>query len=78
VRVVATSSTSFLFEAMTLTGLGGVIGVLLACRVSYVIMFFLPQLPCVNPALGGSRRFSGVGRDRTHLWSPSRSQGVTP
>ena len=35
----------FPFEAMTLTSLGGVLGVILAVVVSYVIMFFLPQLP---------------------------------
>jgi len=40
----------FLFEAMTLTGLGGVLGVILAIIVSYVIMFFIPQLPASIPA----------------------------
>ncbi|HKQ93921.1 MAG TPA: ABC transporter permease [Blastocatellia bacterium] len=39
----------FLFEAMTLTSLGGVLGVILAFVVSYVIMFFLPQLPASVP-----------------------------
>ena len=39
----------FLFEAMTLTALGGVLGVILAVVVSYVIMFFLPQLPASIP-----------------------------
>jgi putative ABC transport system permease protein len=39
----------FLFEAMTLTALGGVLGVILAIVVSYVIMFFLPQLPASIP-----------------------------
>ncbi|MEP7273353.1 MAG: FtsX-like permease family protein, partial [Acidobacteriota bacterium] len=41
--------TQFLFEAMTLTGLGGVIGVVFAIFVSYVIMFFIPQLPASIP-----------------------------
>ncbi len=41
--------SQFLFEAMTLTGLGGVLGVVLAVVVSYVIMFFLPQLPASIP-----------------------------
>ncbi len=41
--------SQFLFEAMTLTGLGGVIGVALAVIVSYVIMFFIPQLPASIP-----------------------------
>jgi putative ABC transport system permease protein len=39
----------FLFEAMTLTSLGGILGVILAVVVSYVIMFFLPQLPASIP-----------------------------
>ena len=34
---------------MTLTGLGGVIGVVFAVVVSYIIMFFLPQLPASIP-----------------------------
>ena len=39
----------FLFEAMTLTFLGGVLGVVLAIVASYVLMFFLPQLPATIP-----------------------------
>ena len=39
----------FLFEAMTLTSLGGVLGVILAIVTSYVIMFFLPKLPASIP-----------------------------
>jgi putative ABC transport system permease protein len=39
----------FLFEAMTLTGLGGALGVILAIVVSYVIMFFIPELPASIP-----------------------------
>jgi putative ABC transport system permease protein len=39
----------FLFEAMTLTSLGGVLGVALAVGVSYVIMYFLPELPASIP-----------------------------
>lgn len=40
----------FLFEAMTLTLLGGVIGVLLSVFVSQVVMFFIPSLPASIPA----------------------------
>jgi len=40
----------FLFEAMTLTFLGGLFGVILAIFISYVIMLFLPQLPASVPA----------------------------
>jgi len=39
----------FLFEAMTLTFLGGVLGVLVAAAISYIIMFFLPELPASIP-----------------------------
>jgi putative ABC transport system permease protein len=39
----------FLFEAMTLTFCGGLIGVLFAIIVSYVVMFFLPTIPAKIP-----------------------------
>jgi len=39
----------FLFEAMILTSLGGVLGVVFAVVVSSVIMFFLPELPASIP-----------------------------
>jgi putative ABC transport system permease protein len=39
----------FLFEAMTLTFLGGLLGIAVAAIVSYVIMFFLPELPASIP-----------------------------
>lgn len=39
----------FLFEAMTLTFLGGLLGILVAVAISYVIMFFLPELPASIP-----------------------------
>jgi putative ABC transport system permease protein len=39
----------FLFEAMTLTFLGGILGVVVAFVISYVIMFFLPELPASIP-----------------------------
>ncbi len=39
----------FLFEAMTLTFLGGVIGIVVAAAISYIIMFFLPELPASIP-----------------------------
>jgi putative ABC transport system permease protein len=39
----------FLFEAITLTSLGGALGVVLAIVVSYVIGFFLPELPASVP-----------------------------
>jgi putative ABC transport system permease protein len=35
---------------MTLTFLGGVLGTVVAAIISYVIMFFLPELPAAIPA----------------------------
>jgi putative ABC transport system permease protein len=40
----------FLYEAMTLTLLGGVIGVVLSFLVSQIIMFFVPALPATIPS----------------------------
>jgi putative ABC transport system permease protein len=39
----------FLFEAMTLTGLGGVFGILFAIAVSFIVVAFLPSLPAMIP-----------------------------
>lgn len=39
----------FLFEAMTLTGLGGVFGIILAVAVSYLIIALIPALPAAIP-----------------------------
>jgi putative ABC transport system permease protein len=39
----------FLLEAMTLTGAGGILGVLLGCTVSYLIRTFVPSLPSAVP-----------------------------
>ena len=43
-------TTQFLFEAMTLTFLGGVIGVLAAIAISKLIGFLIPTLPASIPA----------------------------
>ncbi len=54
----------FLFEAMTLTFLGGLLGTVVAIVVSYVIMFFLPQLPASVPAwavISGLAVSTGIG-----------------
>jgi putative ABC transport system permease protein len=40
----------FLFEAMTLTGMGGILGVVLAIAVSYLIIALVPSLPATIPA----------------------------
>jgi putative ABC transport system permease protein len=39
----------FLFEAMTLTGVGGIFGVILAVGISYIIVALLPSLPAQIP-----------------------------
>jgi putative ABC transport system permease protein len=39
----------FLFEAMTLTGIGGVFGIILAIGISYLIVALVPALPSAIP-----------------------------
>jgi putative ABC transport system permease protein len=39
----------FLFEAMTLTGLGGVFGILLAIAISLIVIAMMPSLPASIP-----------------------------
>jgi putative ABC transport system permease protein len=39
----------FLFEAMTLTGIGGLFGVILAIALSFIVVAFLPSLPAMIP-----------------------------
>jgi putative ABC transport system permease protein len=39
----------FLFEAMTLTGIGGIIGVILAIAISLIVVAFMPALPALIP-----------------------------
>jgi putative ABC transport system permease protein len=39
----------FLVEAMTLTGVGGIFGVILAVATSYLVMAFVPSLPASIP-----------------------------
>jgi putative ABC transport system permease protein len=48
----------FLFEAMTLTFLGGVLGVLVAVVITSIIMFFIPELPATIPPWAV---FAGLG-----------------
>jgi putative ABC transport system permease protein len=39
----------FLFEATTLTGVGGVLGIILAVAISYLIAVLVPSLPTSIP-----------------------------
>jgi putative ABC transport system permease protein len=41
--------TQFLFEAMTLTGIGGIFGIVLAIATSYIIVALVPSLPATIP-----------------------------
>ena len=54
----------FLFEAMTLTFMGGILGVILAVGISRIIMFFVPSLPASIPSwavIAGLTVSVGVG-----------------
>jgi putative ABC transport system permease protein len=54
----------FLFEAMTLTFLGGILGVLLAVGISRIVMLFIPSLPASIPSwavISGLTVSIGVG-----------------
>src|SRR6266581_1000466 len=68
-------TTQFLCEAMTLTFLGGFVGVLLAAAASQIIMFFVPSLPASIPLWAVAAGLSvsiavgllfGVGRPAKH------------
>jgi putative ABC transport system permease protein len=39
----------FLFEAMTLTGVGGVLGIILAVAISFLLFIIIPALPAAIP-----------------------------
>jgi putative ABC transport system permease protein len=41
--------SQFLFEAMTLTCLGGIFGIILAVAISYLIVALIPELPAAVP-----------------------------
>jgi len=54
----------FLFEAMTLTFLGGILGVVLAIGTSRIVMFLVPSLPALIPTwavISGLTVSIGVG-----------------
>ena len=70
----------FLFEAMTLTFLGGVIGVLLAFLISRLLLFLLPALPAEIPAwavVSGLTVSIGVGLT-FGVWPAKRAAALDP
>ena len=52
----------FLFEATTLTTLGGILGIVLAVLTSYIIVFLLPDLPAAIPIWAVFITISDVSR----------------
>ena len=57
-------TNQFLFEAMTLTFLGGVIGVVVSVAISRLVMLLVPSLPASIPAwavISGLTISVGVG-----------------
>jgi putative ABC transport system permease protein len=70
----------FLFEAMTLTLLGGVIGVALAFAISRLLIFLLPDLPAQIPAwavIAGLSVSIGVGL-AFGVWPAKRAAALDP
>src|ERR1044072_2754009 len=70
----------FLFEAMTLTMLGGVIGVLFSVGVSQLVMLFVPSLPASIPAwavTSGLAVSVGVGL-RWGVWPAMKASRLDP
>lgn len=47
----------FLFEAMTLTAIGGILGIAVAVTVSYIVIWFVPGLPAIIPLWAVSTGF---------------------
>ena len=70
----------FLFEAMTLTFLGGILGVLLAVGISKIIMLFVPSLPALIPSwavIAGLTVSVGVGLI-FGVWPARKASGLDP
>ncbi len=68
----------FLFEAMTLTFLGGILGVVLAVGISRIIMLLVPALPASIPSLGRHFRAHRLSRRRPAFRRLARAQSLPP
>jgi putative ABC transport system permease protein len=70
----------FLFEAMTLTFLGGLLGTVVAIVISFIFMFFLPALPASIPlwaVLSGLCVSTGIGLI-FGVWPAKRAANLDP
>jgi putative ABC transport system permease protein len=73
-------TTQFLFEAMTLTFLGGVLGVILAVAVSQIIVIIFPALPASIPmwaVITGLVVSAGIGLI-FGVWPARKAAGLDP
>ncbi len=68
----------FLFEAMMLTFLGGVLGVLLAVGISQLIMFLIPSIAGLDSDVGRGHRSNCFDRCWSDLRRLARAQSLTP
>ena len=73
-------TTQFLFEAMTLTFLGGLLGVILAVAVSQIIIIIFPALPASIPmwaVISGLAVSAGIGLI-FGVWPARKAAGLDP
>jgi putative ABC transport system permease protein len=73
-------TTQFLFEAMTLTFLGGLLGVILAIAVSQIIIIIFPALPASIPmwaVIAGLVVSAGIGLI-FGVWPARKAAGLDP
>jgi len=73
-------TTQFLFEAMTLTFLGGLLGVILAVAVSQIIIIIFPALPASIPmwaVITGLVVSAGIGLI-FGVWPARKAAGLDP
>ena len=68
----------FLLEAMTLTGAGGVLGILAGVTLSFLIRTLCALPPFRRPPLGGRHGLRGFRQHRLVLWNVARHEGFPP